>query len=85
MAGATSSVEGFLVDFQAPIIPKIGREQTREALINLYQLVSGNLASVVSNLGGGRHGHIALTMTGEGYTAHTGNEFVPPHNPGYYP
>ena len=62
MAGTTSSIEGVLTDFSAPILPKIGGELTREVLINLHRLVSGNVAS---NLRGGRHGHLALTMTDE--------------------
>ena len=39
----------------------------------------------MSNLRGGRHGHLALTMTDEDHRAHTGFAFVPPHNPGNYP
>ena len=50
MAGTTSSVEGVLTDFPTPIIPKISREPTREALINLHQLISGNTVSVESKI-----------------------------------
>ena len=81
MTGATSGVEGVLADFPTPTLQNIGGETTRETLINLHQLVSVNLASMVSNLGGGRHGHIALTMASKEYTAHTGYAFVLPHNP----
>ena len=68
MAGATSSIEGVLMDFLAPILPKIGGELTREVLINLHRLVSGNDAS---NLGGCRHGHLALRMTANEYKTQT--------------
>ena len=85
MAGATSSVEGVLADFPTPILPKFDRERTREGLINIDRLISGNAASVASNLGGDRHGHLALTMTAEEYTEKTGFAFVPPYNPGDYP
>ena len=71
MAGEISSVKGVLADFLTPILPNIGVEPTREELIDLHCLVSGNLASLPSNLGGGRHGHLSLTITGEEYMAHT--------------
>ena len=38
-----------------------------------------------SNLRGGWHGHIALTITSKYYAPHTGFVFVPPHNPGNFP
>ena len=71
MARETRSVEVFLADFPTPILPKIGGEPTREGLINLHQLVNGNAASVMSNLGGGRHGH-ALMITAKDYKTQTG-------------
>ena len=80
--GKKSRVKGFLVEFLTPILPKIKGEPTREGLIELYQLVSGNEASVSSNLGGGRHGHLAWTTTSKEYAAQTGFAFVPPHKPG---
>ena len=36
MAGAKSSVEGFLADFPKPILPKIGKEPTKEGLIWIH-------------------------------------------------
>ena len=68
-----------------PILPKIGGEPTREGIIDIHQLISGNVAFVASNLGRGRHGHRTLTMTAEEYMEQTGFEFVLPHNPGEYP
>ena len=65
MLGATRSVEGLLVEFLTPILTNIGGEPTREGLIDLHRLISGNMAAVASNLGGGRNGHPALTMTSE--------------------
>ena len=40
---------------------------------------------MVSNLKGGRHGHLALFMTAEDYMEQTGFAFLPPHNPVDYP
>ena len=85
MARSTTSVKGVLADFPTPILPNIGGEPTREALINLHQLVSGNVASVAPNLREFRHGHLALIMTAEEYMSQMGYMFVPPHNPGDYP
>ena len=67
--GTTSSVNGVIVDFLTPIIPKINGGTTRESLIELHQLISGNTVSMASKLGGGRHGHLTLTMTTEDYMA----------------
>ena len=85
MAGATSSFKGVLADFLTPILPNIEGEPTKEELIDLHQLASGNTESVLSNLGGGRHGHLALTMTATEYRTQKGFTFVLQHNPGNYP
>ena len=85
MSVATCSIEGVLADFPTPILPNIGGEPTREGLIEIHRLVSGNAAYVLSNLGGGRHGHLALTMTSEEYAAQKGLSFVRPHKPVNYP
>ena len=60
-----SSVEGVLVDFLTPILFKVGEEPTREGLIEIHLLMSGNAASVVSNLGGGQHRHPVMMMMSE--------------------
>ena len=62
--GGKSSVKGFLAEFLTPILLKIGKEPTIEVLIYLHLLVSVNKASVASNLRGGRHRHLALTIPG---------------------
>ena len=85
MIGATISANIFLADLPTPILTNINREQTREALIDLHRLISVNAASVVSNLGGGRHRHLVLTMTAMEYIEQMGYAFVTPHKPGVYP
>ena len=67
MAGATTSVEGFLADFLTPILPKIGGEPTREGLTKLQRLVSGNAVSLSLNLGEGRQRHLTLKITSKDY------------------
>ena len=54
-------------------------------MINLYWLISVNTASMVSNLGGGRHRHLSLMMTAKEYMPQTGCMFVPTQKPGNYP
>ena len=53
MAGATSILKGVLADLPTPILPNISGERTREGLIEIHRLISCNVASVASNLGGG--------------------------------
>ena len=85
MAGATASVEEVLLDFLTHFLTKIGGEPTREGIIEIHWLVSGNAASVLSNLIGGRHGHLALTITSKDYAAYTSFVFILLHNSGNYP
>ena len=85
MVGTTIRSKGFIADFLTPFLPKINGEPTKKGLTDLHQLVSGNAASVASNLRGGRHGHIALMMTAKEYMAQTEFAFVPPHNSVDYP
>ena len=59
----------YFVDFQTPILPKIIGDPTRESLIKIHQLISRNMAAVVSNIGGGQHGHLTITITAEDYLA----------------
>ena len=53
MEGATRSVEGVLADLPTIILTNICREPTREGLIAIHQLISGNAVFVASNLRGG--------------------------------
>ena len=81
MTGETSSIKEFHVNLSTPILPNIRGEPTREGLIDLHRLVGGNTEFVLSNLGGGWYGHLALTMTRKEYAEQTVFAFVPPHNP----
>ena len=72
IAGATSNAKGVLANFPTPILPKIGKEPTRESLINLHGFISGSVVCVESNLGGIRYGRLALTMASKVYMEQTG-------------
>ena len=78
-------MDGVRSDFPAPIIPKIVRNMTREAVIKLHQIVMSNVASIAPNLDGGCHDYLALKMTVEDYLAQTCHLFSPLHNQGYLP
>ena len=85
MGGGTRKFKGVLADFPTAILPNISGYPLSEALIEVHWFISGNVAPVASNLGGGRHGHLAIKMTADDYMVHTGYTFVQPHNPGDYP
>ena len=48
-------------------------------------MISETVMSVASNLGGGQHKNLALTMMVGEYMEQRGLEFVLPQNPGNYP
>ena len=77
MVGATKITEGVLEDLPTPILPKIVWEPTIESIIRFHQIISGNAAFMVSNLGRGQNVHLELTITAEDYLDHTGHVFVP--------
>ena len=85
VTGAASTVEGVLANFPTPILLNIARKSTREDLIYIHIIISANEASVVSNLRGGHHVHLNLTMAVEDYLGHMARAFVPLHKPGDYP
>ena len=80
-----SRVEVVLWDVLMPIITKINGEPIREGLIDIHQLIISNAVLVTSNLGGGWHGHLELTMRAKDYMEHRGFAFLLPHNPGNIP
>ena len=84
MLGETTNIKGVLADFLTPILPNIRGEPIREGIIELHQFISGNVASMSSNLGGVQHSHLALAMTSESYAAQMVSASVPSHNSGDY-
>ena len=85
MLGTTINIKGVVEDFLTPILQKICIEPTREDRIEIHRMISGNVESVASKLGGGQQGRLALTMTKEYYMTQTGYALVPLNNPGNYP
>ena len=84
MVVEATSIKGVLTEFLTPILMNIGGGPTREGLIDIDQLISGNAASVSSKLRGGRHVQLALKITRKEYASQTGFMFFQPHNLGNY-
>lgn len=60
-------------------------EPTFESIRDMHCLLTTNVASVPSGLGGGNHGHLGLALDRQGYFALTGAVFTKPNNPGPIP
>ena len=85
MPGTTISIKGVLTDFLTPILTNIGRDPTKESLIDLCQFISGNAAYVELKLRGGWNIQLALTIKAKEYMEQMCYVFIPPHKPGNYP
>ena len=77
--------DNILDSFPYPMITTIRGEPNYETIRDLQRKLSANAASVPSNLGGGQHGYLALTVKPEVYFNLTGNIFTPPTDPGPMP
>ena len=57
-------------------------EPTFKTLHKLWKNIKANFKSVISNLGGGAHGHLGLVLTDAQYTLISPTPFVYPTHPG---
>ena len=76
------SVESIKEGFPYPTIPKIPGRPTFETISEIHTKLKANASSVQSELGGGTHGLLGLTLQPGTYTVLTGHVFQPPVNPG---
>ena len=74
-----------LEDAPYPVIPKIKGALTRELIQEVEKMIQANAASFPSELGGGAHGYLGLTMDNTEYLAATRHNFVLHTNPGINP
>eukprot|EP00957_Ditylum_brightwellii_P077497 5888759-Ditylum_brightwellii.AAC.1 len=58
---------------------------TWDSIKAIHLHLNGNAASVPSDLGGGQHGHLGLTIGGAEYQTLTGHPFAQPANPSVTP
>ena len=77
--------ESILDKFPFPVTPKIIGEPNFESLREVQRKLSNNAGSIQTNLGGGQHGYLALTVRPDIYFGLTGQVFAPPNDPGPYP
>jgi hypothetical protein len=79
----TTTDESF--HFPFPTIDPIVGEPDYETIAELHKKINANAASVQSNLGNGRLGHLALTVSDAIYNTLSAIPFEPPANPGAQP
>jgi hypothetical protein len=80
---STTTDDSFIFPF--PIIPSIVGEPSYETIAEIHKKINANAASVQSNLGDGRLGHLALTVSDAIYNTLSAIPFVAPPNPGAQP
>ena len=70
------NVDALTENFPFPIIPKINGKPTRKDIEKLQKKIYANAAAIQSELGGGAHGHLGLTITLADYLTATGHNFA---------
>ena len=81
----TAQVDSIIESFPNPRVPPLVGRPEHASLNELKQLLYENAASVQSALGGGAHGHLGLLISNARHFTLTGENFVPPLNPGSTP
>ena len=68
--------------FEYPVLDKIHGEPTYHALKRMKEQLKRNAQSVISDLGGGAHGHLGLVLTAQEYTKFSQIPYAAPRHPG---
>ena len=74
----TTTVDYAGTYFEFPVLTKIHGEPTYENLHALKNQLKSNAQSLVSNLGGGVHGHLDIILTSTEYALVSDVEYEPP-------
>jgi hypothetical protein len=84
MTSSASITSSFPVPELTPLATGTTNEPTYQSIHVACTQLNSNATSIFSTIGGGLHGHLALTMTAAEYLTLAGatNAFVIPHNPG---
>ena len=85
MATTAPTVETVKEGFPHQSIPRQPGEPTYETIHAIHAILKANAASVASELGGGAHGLLDLTLPNTTYTPLSGVAFTRPANPGITP
>jgi hypothetical protein len=80
-----STPDELIAGFPQSSLPKVTGEPTLEDLKVIRRLLNTNAMSVSSYVGGGRHGHLSISMMNEEYFAIAADVFPLPDNPGALP
>ena len=80
-----TTVETIREGFPYPSIDQQPGCPTYTIISEVHKKLKKNSASVHSNLGGGQHGLLGLTLQDRTYTTLTGVTFILPTNPGLFP
>eukprot|EP00957_Ditylum_brightwellii_P133778 10200765-Ditylum_brightwellii.AAC.1 len=78
MAASSTAV---MEHFPVKEIPKQNGMPSWDSIQAIHLHLNTNAASVPSDLGGGQHGHLGLTIGGAEYQILTGYAFTRPANP----
>ena len=78
----TSSIDKMVKNFPYPTLTPIAGVPDYESLAELHTQSNCNSSSIQSNLGGGSHGLLALTLEPSVLNTLTATPFVIPLNPG---
>ena len=73
--------EAYIESFPQPVLTKIDRKPSYDTLKIVNDELSANAASVQTELGGGAHGYLAITVSPTVYATLSATAFVPPHSP----
>jgi hypothetical protein len=77
-----STPDELIAGFPHSSLPKVAGEPTFEDLKVIRRLLNTTTMRVLSYVGGGRHGHLGISMTNEEYFAIAADVFPVPNNPG---
>jgi len=80
-----TSVKSLIESFPHPSIPSIQGQPTYESITEVTRLLNANAASVHTDLGGGSHGHLVLTVSPTVPPTLSATPFIVPNNPGPTP
>jgi hypothetical protein len=81
-----TSIKSLIESFPYPSIPPIQGQPTYELITSVTHLLDPNTASVQTDLGGGAHGHLILTISATVLTMLSPTApFIVPINPGPTP
>ena len=80
-----TSVESLIESFPHPSILSIQGQPTYESITEVMRVLNANVASVHTDLGGGSHSHLVLTVSPTVLATLSATLFIVPNNPGPTP